>query len=72
MKPATLLGIVLIIGGAAALAFGSFSYKQESTVFKVGSFEATTQETKTVPLQYAGGGLVLVGIVLVAVGARRK
>ncbi len=72
MKPATLIGIVLIVAGAAALAFGQFSYKEEETVFKLGDLEAKTQETKTVPLTYAGIGLLTAGVVLVGIGTMRK
>ena len=72
MKPAALIGIVLIIAGAAALAFGQFSYKDEKTVFQLGDLEAKTQETKTVPLTYAGIGLLAAGVVLVGIGAMRK
>ncbi len=72
MKPAALIGILLIVAGAAAVAFGQFSYKEEKTFFKMGDLEAKTQETKTIPLTYAGIGLLVAGVALVGVGAMRK
>lgn len=72
MKPATLIGIVMIIAGAAGLVLGKFSYKEETTVFKLGDLEATAQETKNVPLTYAGIGLLAAGVVLIVVGSTRR
>ncbi|MGH8528528.1 MAG: hypothetical protein ACRETN_01620 [Nevskiales bacterium] len=72
MKPASVIGILLIVAGAAALAFGQFKYDDEKTILKIGDLEARTQETKTVPLTYAGIGLLVAGVALVSVGAMRK
>lgn len=72
MKPATLIGILLILGGAAGLALGAFSYQKEKTVFKLGELEAKTQEEKTVPLKLAGGLALAAGVILVVVGGSRR
>ena len=72
MKPVTLIGIVLIVAGAAGLALGVFSYQEEKTVFKIGDLEAKTQEEKTIPVKLAGGLALAAGVVLLVVGARRK
>lgn len=72
MKPATLIGILLIVAGAAALAFGEFKYDDEKTVLKIGKLEAKAEVTETVPLTYAGIGLLVAGVALVGVGAMRK
>jgi hypothetical protein len=72
MKPATLIGILLIVAGAAGIALDSFNYKEEKTVFKIGDLEARTQEEKTVPLKLAGGLALAAGVVLVVVGGRRR
>lgn len=72
MKPAMLLGVVLIVLGAVALGYRTFSYTKEETVLQVGPLEATveSQESVTIPL-WAGIGLVVLGVAVVAVGGRR-
>lgn len=72
MKPLTLIGILMILGGAAALAMGVFTVKETDTVFKIGDLEATKTEEKHFPLKPTGIVLLGVGIVLVVVGATRK
>lgn len=72
MKPLTLIGILMILGGAAALAFGVLTVKETDTVFKIGDLEATKTEEKHFPLKPAGIVLLGAGIVLVVVGATRK
>lgn len=72
MKPATLIGVLLIIAGAAGLALGTFSYQEEKTVFKIGDLEATSKEEKTVPVKLAGGLALAAGVILIVVGGRRR
>ncbi|MGH8455096.1 MAG: hypothetical protein ACRES4_05435 [Nevskiales bacterium] len=72
MKPATLIGILLIVAGAGGLGYGSYSYTEEKTVFKIGELEATTQDEKSVPLKPIGLGLIGAGVLLVVFGGRRK
>ena len=64
------VGLALIVGGVAAW-FGAFQYTHEKEVAKIGSLSATVEQDKTVP-QWVGAAAVLVGVVLVAVGARRS
>jgi hypothetical protein len=71
MKPATVIGIVLIALGLAALAYQGFSYKTEEKVLDIGPIEATKETTKHVPLPPVVGALSLIGgVALVAAGAR--
>lgn len=71
MKPAGVIGIILIIAGAIALIYGGITYTTNKQLFKVGSVEATTKTQKTVPLSpVLGVALVGGGIVLVIVGAK--
>ncbi|MEO6789213.1 MAG: hypothetical protein ABI318_24070 [Chthoniobacteraceae bacterium] len=73
MKGALLIGIALILGGAAILSYGYFSYRTRETVFKVGSVEATADRTKTVSLPpILGWGLVAGGVCVVIFSARKK
>lgn len=72
MKPATLIGIVLIAAGVGGLALGTFSYEEEKTVFKLGDLEATTTEEKSIPVKEAGAVALAAGVVLLFVGGRRR
>ena len=73
MKGTTIIGIVLIVLGIAALALGGFSYTDREKVLDIGPIEATTEERKTIPLPpIAGGAAVVAGVVLVIAGARSK
>lgn len=73
MKGTTIVGIVLIVLGIAALALGGISYTDREKVLDIGPIEATTEERKTIPLPpIAGGAAVVAGVVLVIAGARSK
>jgi hypothetical protein len=69
MKPITIVGVVLIIGGIAALVFGGFTYTKNETVLDVGpiQMEAETKESIPIPqiaailATIAGVGLVIAG-----------
>lgn len=71
MKPATLIGIVLIVLGALALAYKGFSYTSEETLVKLGPIEATaeTQKNVSIPL-WAGIAAIVVGGLVILVGRR--
>ncbi|MGH9158851.1 MAG: DUF3185 domain-containing protein [Vicinamibacteraceae bacterium] len=73
MNTSTLVGIVLVIIGVVALAYGGITYTREETVLDVGPIEAQTETQERVPLPPVLGGLALVGgIVLIVVGARKR
>jgi uncharacterized membrane protein YidH (DUF202 family) len=73
MKGTTIIGIVLIVLGIAALAMGGFTYTDREKVLDLGPIEATAEQQKTIPLSpIAGGAAVVAGVVLVLVGARSK
>jgi TRAP-type C4-dicarboxylate transport system permease small subunit len=66
-----LIGLILIVGGALALAFGGFSYTKDTSAVKVGPLELSVKEKETinVPL-WAGIGAVVIGGVLLALGRK--
>ena len=71
MKPAGIIGIILIVIGIIALAYGGFSYTKREKVLDIGPIQATAEHKETVPFPPILGGLCLVGgIVLVIVGNR--
>lgn len=73
MKPAVLIGIVLIILGVAALAYQGITYTAREKVLQIGPLEATKKTEKTIPLPpILGGAALACGIVLLFVGSRNK
>ena len=73
MRPTTIIGLLLIAGGLAALLMGGFSYTRSEKVLDVGPLEATVETRESVPLPPVLGGLALAaGVALLFVGNRRK
>ena len=73
MKPAGIIGIILIVIGIVALAYGGFSYTKREKVIDAGPLQVSADRQKTVPLPPLLGGLCLVGgIVLVVVGSKKS
>lgn len=48
MKASVLIGVLLIILGAAALVYGSFSYTAEETAIQIGALKATADVEKEI------------------------
>lgn len=72
MKAAGIVGIILIVVGAIALALGSITYTSHKKIIDMGPVQASAKTRKTVPLPpVLGGVLVAGGIVLVIVGRKR-
>jgi len=72
MKPAGIVGIILIIIGVLALVYGGFTYTKRERVLDIGPIQATAEKQKTIPFPPVLGGICLVGgIVLVIVGTRK-
>ncbi|MGH9816958.1 MAG: DUF3185 domain-containing protein [Candidatus Acidiferrales bacterium] len=72
MKPATLIGIVLIVIGLISLAYQGITYTQREEAVDLGPVEIATEDKKTIPLPPLLGSLALVGgIVLVIVGSKK-
>jgi uncharacterized membrane protein len=68
-----LLGIALIVLGVVAFAYQGITYTTREKVIDIGPLQASVDTKKTIPLSPLLGGLVLVGgIVLVAVGAKKS
>jgi hypothetical protein len=64
------IGLVLLIGGAAAF-FGMVQYPHDKEVVKIGGLSASVNQERTVP-QWIGGLAALVGLGLVVAGAARR
>jgi hypothetical protein len=73
VKSATLLGIVLIILGALALAYQGITYTTREKVVDLGPLKITADKEKSIPLPPILGAVALAGgIVLVFVGVRKS
>jgi hypothetical protein len=69
MKPATLIGIILIALSIFSFAYQGISYTTREKVIDLGPVEATAETKKTIPLPPIFGAVALVGgIALVIVG----
>ena len=66
------IGIVLVVLGILALAYGGISFSRERTVLQLGSMSVTATEHKSIPVPAVVGVIVLVGgAALLVVGKRR-
>ena len=72
MKTFTLLGIVLIALGIAALAYEGFTYTTRETVIDIGPIEATAERERTFPLPPILGIAAIAGGVALMMTGRRK
>lgn len=72
MNTIRMAGIVLIIAGVLALAYGGFSYTKDTTAVKLGPLELSVKETKTVNFPiWAGIGAIVAGGLLLAFGGKK-
>lgn len=72
MKPIGIVGIILIVIGIVALAYGGFRYTTEKKVVDLGPLQVKTQEEHNVPLPPILGGLCLLGGILLLVVNTRQ
>jgi hypothetical protein len=73
MRAVTLIGIILVVAGALALAYQGITYTREETIIDVGPIEATAEKHERIPIPPILGGLALAaGIVLLVMGGARK
>lgn len=73
MKPMALLGVVLLVLGLAALAYQGFTYTSREKIIDIGPLEASADTEKTVAIPpIASGAAVVVGVVLLVAGSRKR
>lgn len=73
MKAILVLGILLVVLGAVALAYQGITYTTQEKVLDVGPFKATVETQKTIAVPpWVGAAVVAAGVVLVIVGARKR
>jgi hypothetical protein len=72
MKPALIIGIVLILLGIVGLSYNRITYTSKEKIAEIGPFTATAEKEKSIPLSPVLGGLALAaGVGLVAVGYKK-
>jgi len=73
MRAAVIIGIIFIVVGVVALAYGGFGYTRRERVVDFGPLEVTREERRIVPIPpVAGAALLAGGVILVVVGARGR
>jgi len=73
MKSISMVGILLIVLGALALAYQGITYTRQEKVLDVGPIHATKDTQEQIPIPPILGGAALAGgIALLVIGARRK
>ncbi|MGB8341040.1 MAG: DUF3185 domain-containing protein [Chthoniobacterales bacterium] len=72
MKPAGIIGIILIVVGIIALAYGGFTYTKREKIIDAGPLQVSANKEHTIPFPPVLGGLALAGgVVLLIVGSRK-
>jgi hypothetical protein len=72
MKPAGIVGIVLIIVGIIGFAYGGLGWTTEKKDAQFGPIEVTHKESRGIPFPPIFSGICVIGgIVLVVIGSRK-
>lgn len=73
MRPATLVGIILIALGVIALAYEGITYTTRRTVVNVGPIKVQAEEQRRIPLPPVLGGVAIAGgLILILAGRKRS
>ena len=72
MRGLAVLGIVLLLGGLAALIWPSITYTKTEKAIDLGPIEVTTEDKERIPLPPVFGiAAAATGVVLIAMSRRR-
>jgi hypothetical protein len=72
MKPAGILGIILVVAGVIMLAYGGFaSFTTKENVAKLGPLEVNKETEHPVPIGPIVGGVCIVGGIILLIAGRR-
>ena len=72
MRPAVVIGVLLIVIGVIALAYGGFSFTSTEKVAEIGPLKVEKEKTRTVALPpILGAAAVVAGVIVLVAGSRR-
>jgi multidrug transporter EmrE-like cation transporter len=72
VNPIKMVGVVLIVAGAAALAFGGFSFTKETHKAEIGPLKLSVQEKENVNIpSWAGLAAIVAGVVMLVVPTKK-
>jgi hypothetical protein len=72
MSPTKIVAIILIVAGVLGLAYGKFTYTEETHDAKIGPIEMSVKDKETVNIPlWVGIGAIVVGAGLLLAGGRR-
>ena len=73
MKTITsLLGLVLVVAGIAAIAYQGFTYTKQESIAQIGDLKVTADTQKTVAFSPVVGGIAIIAGIALVVISRRK
>ena len=73
MNAMKIVGVVLVIAGVLALAFGGFSVTKETHKAEIGPLKLSVQEKERVNVpQWLGIGAIVAGVVLLVLPSKKK
>jgi hypothetical protein len=69
MKASVMIGVILVLAGAAALIWKGIEYTTSETVVDVGPIEVEAEQEKTIPIAPIVGVVAVIGgIILIGTG----
>jgi len=72
MNAMKIVGIVLIVAGGLALAYGGFSFTKETHRAEIGPLKVAVQEKEQVNVpQWLGIGAIVAGVVLLVLPSKK-
>lgn len=72
MKPAMIIGIILIILGAIGLVVQGVSYTTREKVVDIGDLHVTAEKENTIPIPAIVGGVALAAGIVVVMTSRKS
>lgn len=72
MNARLLIGVVLVVLGALALAYQGITYTTHKKVLEIGPIQATQEENKTIPVPPIVGVVAMAGGIVLMVTGRKK
>lgn len=72
-RPGLILGLLLVVLGAAALVYQEFSYTSEETILQIGALKATAEVEKAVAVPDIVAILAIIaGVLVIALSNWKK